>query len=259
MLQLPPRAGFLLQLAPGQDFCSFTTTTNQVSSQSSATPQKQEEESPQHPGQAVPHTRAEHFSGLLTAGDPQRSTERKRPPASSSSSTQGSLYSWSGTESWLQVGRKENAAEEIQVHRAGTEEGEGLLLPRSHQPRGGSSHEHVIVARRGKVVRIWPAKKFRVELNRRGELSPAAPGLSQELQEQPGEQVGCTDKDLPRSTSSRRAKGVKSGTWWNSSPGQPARDARGWVNARPWEARVERIHNHSPTPASGERKGERRT
>lgn len=58
------------------------------------------------------------------------------------------------------------------------------------EPCGDSSHEHVVIARRGKVVGIRPGKKFRAESNRERELRPAATGMSQEIQGQPGEQAG---------------------------------------------------------------------
>lgn len=42
------------------------------------------------------------------------------------------------------------------------------------------------------MVRIWPGKKFRAESNQEQELSPTAPGTSQEIKGQPREQAGDT-------------------------------------------------------------------
>lgn len=78
------------------------------------------------------------------------------------------------------------------------------LLPRfvHEQPPGDSSHEHVIVAWRGKVVRIRPGKKFRAE-SKKSESSACSKR----------DELGCSGrleadwntsmaKDLPRSPNS---------------------------------------------------------
>lgn len=63
--------------------------------------------------------------------------------------------------------------------KEGSEEGKVLLLPGrplglqpAEKPLGESSHEHVVVARRGEVVRIWPGKELGAESEQEQEHNP---------------------------------------------------------------------------------------
>lgn len=77
--------------------------------------------------------------------------------------------------------------------------GKAPLFPRRlvhEQPHGDSSHEHVIVAWRRKVVRIRPGKKFRAESNR-----SESSGLQQQgragIQRQAGSRLECQHDQGP--------------------------------------------------------------
>lgn len=64
-------------------------------------------------------------------------------------------------------------------NKEGSEEGKVLLLPGrllglqpAEKALGESSHEHVVVARRGEVVRIWPGKELGAESEQEREHNP---------------------------------------------------------------------------------------
>lgn len=134
-----------------------------------------------------------------------------------------------------------------------------LWLQPAEKPLGESSHEHVVIARRGEVVRIWPGKEFGAESDQEQEHNP---GRRRRRAWGRRESVlwyrsGCPGvaKHLPAPASPYGAKGVESGSWWNCSRGKAAGQACRRVNARLPVPGPERIEDHSPAPTSGERKG----
>lgn len=101
--------------------------------------------------------------------------------------TQGNLYSWSDTRRWPRARRKKTLLKRSKSTEWGVKRGKRPSFPGDcsglsrEKPCGDSSHEHVIIAWRGKVVRIWPGKKFRAE------SKPGVRDQSHSNRDQPGD------------------------------------------------------------------------